>query len=141
MGRRYVVFFQPALENLEAMGNPMATRLKDQIKDFLDAWRPKASFEKSLQSDLWQFKWSPKNGSGARAFSGYFDGAEHDIALILVTFKKKNEGKFNLKQSGFNSKANALTNTFDSKSPSDIDNWLEVQRANSDRKILDETDR
>ena len=74
MGRRYVVFFEPALANLDAMGNHMATRMENQITDFLDAWRPEAAFAKSLQSDLWQFKWSPRNGSGARAFSGYFAG-------------------------------------------------------------------
>ncbi|WP_435120120.1 hypothetical protein [Halolamina sp. C58] len=140
MGRRYVVFFEPALANLDAMGNHMATRLENQITDFLDAWRPESAFAKSLQSDLWQFKWSPRNGSGARAFSGYFAGDEHDIALVLVTFKKKNEDKFNLQQTGFNSRAKSLIRTLDSKSPSDIDTWLDDQRNNPERKVLDETD-
>lgn len=140
MERRFVVFFEPALANIDAMGNHMATRLESQIEDFLDAWRPEAAFAKPLQSDLWQFKWSPKHGSGARAFSGYFDGDEHDIALVLITFKKKNEGKFNLQQKRFNSRAKSLTSTLDSKTPSDIDNWLEDQRNNPDRKVLDETD-
>ena len=140
MGRRYVVFFEPALANLDAMGNHMATRLENQITDFLDAWRPEAAFAKSLQSDLWQFKWSPRNGSGARAFSGYFAGDEHDIALVLVTFKKKNEDTFNLQQTGFNSRAKSLTGTLDSKSPSDIDTWLDDQRNNPERTVLDETD-
>lgn len=140
MSRRYVVFFEPALANLDAMGNHMATRLENQITDFLDAWRPEAAFAKPLQSDLWQFKWSPKHGSGARAFSGYFASDEHDIALVLVTFKKKNEDKFNLQQTGFNSRAKSLTRTLDSKPPSDIDTWLDDQRNNPERKILDETD-
>jgi len=140
MGRRYVVFFEPALANLDAMGNHMATRLENQITDFLDAWRPEADFAKPLQSDLWQFKWSPKHGSGARAFSGYFAGDEHDIALVLVTFKKKNEDKFNLQQTGFNSRAKSLIRTLDSKSPSVIDTWLDDQRNNPERKVLDETD-
>lgn len=140
MGRRFVVFFEPALANLDAMGNDMATRLENQIKDFLDAWRPETGFAKSLQSDLWQFKWSPKHGSGTRAFSGYFDGDEHDIALVLITFKKKNEEKFNLQQKKFNSRAKSLTSTLDSKPPSNIDHWLENQRNNPDRKVLDETD-
>lgn len=140
MSRRYVVFFEPARANLDAMGNHMATRLENQIADFLAAWRPEAAFAKPLQSDLLQFKWSPKNGSDARAFSGYFDGDEHDIALVLVAFKKKNEETFNLQQRGFNARAKALTRTLGSKSPPDIASWLEDQRGNPDRNVLDETD-
>lgn len=140
MGRRYVVFFAPAIANLDAMGNRMATRLEHQITDFLDAWRPEAAFAKQLRGELWQFKWSPNTGSGARAFSGYFDGDEHDAALVLVTFKKKNEDEFNLKQEGFNARAKSLTGTLDRKSPSEIANWLEDQRDDPDRSVLDETD-
>jgi hypothetical protein len=59
---------------------------------------------------------------------------------VLVTFKKNNEDKFNLQQKAFNSRAKSLNRILDSKSPSDIGTWLEDQRNNSDRKVLDETD-
>ena len=140
MSGRYVVYFEPALANLEAMGNSMSPRLEKQINSFLDAWRPDAAFAKKLQSDLWQFKWSPHHGSGARAFSGYFNSSEHDIALVLVTFKEKNEDKFNLQQKGFNARAQTITSTLESKSSSEVNNWLDNQRSNADRKVLDETD-
>lgn len=140
MSGRYVVFFEPALENLQSMGNPMPTRLEKQISDFLDAWRPEAAFAKKLQSDLWQFKWSPSHGSGARGFSGYFDGKDHDIALVLITFKKVNEDEYNLKQKGYNAKAQTLTDVLESKSSKEIDEWLDDQRDKSERRVLDETD-
>lgn len=118
----------------------MATRLNSQIEDFLTAWRPTDAFAKKLQSDLWQFKWSPRHGSGARAFSGYFGGDEYDISLVLVAFKKKNEDKFNLKQEKFNSRAKLFTDKLEKASLSSIDSWIDDQRTNPDRKVLDEND-
>lgn len=138
MTGRYIVYFQPALINLEAMGNRMRTRLKSQIEDFLTAWRPEAAFEKQLQSHLWQFKWSPRSGSGARAFSGYYHGEDHDIALILVTFKKNDESEFNAKQEVFNSRAKSYTHEVLANKPyAEIDAWLDKQRQSDQRTVVD----
>jgi hypothetical protein len=138
MTDRYIVYFQPALTNLAAMGNRMSTRLNSQIEDFLTAWRPAAAFEKQLQSHLWQFKWSPRSGSGARAFSGYFDGEQHDIALVLVCFKKKDETEFYAKQDVFNSRAKSYTRgVLANKSATEIDSWLDQQRQHNQRAVVD----
>lgn len=141
MSRRYIVYFEPALDNLDDMDNRMSNRLDSQIQDFLTAWRPKAAFAKKLKSHLWQFKWSPHQGSGARAFSSYFDGDDHDIALVLVTFKKKKERKFNAKQGQFDTRSKSLVdNVLENKSIDQIDSWLEDQNENASRKVLSEDD-
>lgn len=141
MSRRYIVYFEPALDNLDDMDNRMSNRLDSQIQDFLTAWRPKAAFAKKLKSHLWQFKWSPRQGSGARAFSSYFDGDGHDIALVLVTFKKKKERKFNAKQEQFDTRSKSLVdNVLENKSIDQIDSWLEDQNENASRKVRSEDD-
>lgn len=105
----------------------------------MSVWRPKDAFAKKLQSHLWQFKWSPGEGSGARAFSGYFDGDSHDVALVLVTFKKKNERNFNAAQAKFNSRSKSYTDTvLAEKSKSQVESWLADQRGNASRKVLGE---
>lgn len=139
MSCRYIVYFEPALANLASMDNRMSNRLDSQIQEFLTAWRPETGFAKKLKSHLWQFKWSPRQGSGARAFASYFDGDKHDIALVLVTFKKKNERKFNATQEKFNTRSKSLLdNVLESKSANQIDSWLHDQKENTSRKLLDE---
>lgn len=135
MSSRYIVYF----ENLASMDNRMSSRLDSQLRNLLSAWRPKDAFEKKLQSHLWQFKWSPSEGSGVRAFSGHFDGDSHDIALVLVTFKKKNERNFNAAQAKFNSRSKSYADTvLAEKSKSQIESWLAAQRENASRKVLNE---
>ncbi|WP_135823271.1 hypothetical protein [Halorussus ruber] len=141
MGSRYILYFEPALANLNNMDNRMSNRLDSQIRDFLTAWQPKAAFAKKLQSHLWQFKWSPRQGSGARAFTGYFDGDDYDIALVWVTFKKKNERKFNAKQTQFDTRSKRLIeDVLTQKSADKIASWLTDQKENNSRKLLTEND-
>ena len=141
MSSRYVVYFEPTLVVLDDMDNRMSSCLDSQIRDFLTAWRAKDGFAKKLQSHLWQFKWSPRQGSGARAFAGHFDNGTHDIALVLVAFKKTNERKFNAAQAKFNERSRSLIeDVLEEKTEAQLDAWLETQRGNDSRNVLTEDD-
>jgi hypothetical protein len=141
MCSRYVVYFEPTLVALGDMDNRMSSRLDSQIRDFLTAWRASDAFTKQLQSHLWQFKWSPRQGSGARAFAGYFDGGNYDIALVLVAFKKKNERTFNAAQGKFNERSKSLTeDVLGEKTEAQLDSWLKSQHEDDSRNVLPEDD-
>ena len=141
MSSRYVVYFEPTLVALGGMDNRMSNRLGSQIRDFLTAWKPEDAFAKQLQSHLWQFKWSPRQGSGARAFAGYFDSKTHDIALVVIAFKKTNEQKFYAAQAKFNGRSRSLTeDVLERKTGAQLDSWLETQRENDSRNVLTEDD-
>lgn len=111
-----------------------------QIEDFLTAWKPGAAFEKQLQSDLYQFKYSPRHGSGARAFSGHFQGNAHDIALVLTAYKKSNEAKFLAKQTAYNGRARQLNGVLTDRTASEIEDWLRVQRNDDTRRVVTDAD-
>lgn len=140
MTSRSVVYFQPALENIKAIDTSLSEPLMSQIEDFLTAWKPEAAFEKKLRSDLYQFKYSPRHGSGARAFSGHFQGDVHDIALVLTAYKKSNEAKFLAEQTAYNSRAEQLTRVLADRTASEIEDWLRAQRNDDTRRVVTDTD-
>lgn len=140
MTDRFVVYFQPALENIGGMDTSLSSRLTAQIESFLSAWKPEAAFEKQLQGELYQFKYSPRRGSGARAFSGHFRSDDHDIALVLTAYKKGNEAKFLAKQTAYDEKSGQLNRVLAEKTAAEIDAWIRTQRHRDDRRVVDETD-
>jgi hypothetical protein len=133
---RYVIYFEPAIANLDDMDNRMSNRLESEVEDFLTAWRPEDAFDKQLKSHLWQFKWRPRTGSGARAYSGYFDGEHFDIALVLAAFKRKNASGFQRRQEEFNNRAKHLVGVLEGKDIPDIQRWFSKQQDRDDRRAL-----
>lgn len=136
MSDRSVVYFEPAVRNLDEMDNRMSSRMEDEIEGFLTAWKPTATFEKRLDSHLWQLKWRPQTGSGARGFAGYYDGQTHRIELVLTVFKKTNERTFNARQPAYNERAKGYRNALDEKAPETIDDWLADQADSESRRVV-----
>ncbi|WP_436924946.1 hypothetical protein [Halosimplex amylolyticum] len=89
--KRYVVYVQPAKQNLEALDGSLESRIRSECEAFLDAWDPSMVFEKGVLPPVKQIK---KDRSVVRAFGAHWIGYEAEILLVVAVYKKGDENQF-----------------------------------------------
>ena len=127
---RYVVYVQPAKENLEALDGSLESTIRSKCESFLDAWRPSDVFEKPVAGPVKQIK---KNRTVMRAFGAHWSGSDTDILLVIAIYKKGSERSFWRRKDDFQSTAEDYFEVLDRlDEDGQIQEWISRAKTSDD---------
>lgn len=137
-GSRYIVFFPPSPDHLEAIDNSLSERIKAEIKKFNQSWNATDVFDKEVTEDVDYIK---RKRGDTRAFATYWCNPAESVHVlfVLAVFKQNDKDDYWKEKRTYQSKAEDYCAEFSKKARNgDLESHISNLEADDDYIVIRE---